>query len=179
MGNRGGRFHRDDSSLGARRWASKRWIACVCEFRGRRREVWGAGYTELFFLDEVTALSAGHRPCFECRRPDALAFARAFVAGAPAPSADAMDAILHGQRLARQGATLGAAALARLPDGAMVADRDGAYAMRGPLALPWHFEGYGPPVARAALRDAQALTPPAILGALGAGYVPRWSASAG
>ena len=27
-------------------------------------------YTELFFLDEATALAAGHRPCAECRRED-------------------------------------------------------------------------------------------------------------
>ena len=74
MGNRGGRIHREDKTLSARRWASRRWIACVCEFKGRHREVFGAGYTELFFFDEPTALAAGHRPCFECRRPEAEAF---------------------------------------------------------------------------------------------------------
>jgi len=78
FGNRGGRFHRDDRTLGARRWVSRRWICCVLEFKGRHRKVWGAGYTELFFLDEPTAFAAGHRPCFECRRADALAFAAAF-----------------------------------------------------------------------------------------------------
>ena len=35
-------------------------------------------YTELFFLDEATALAAGHRPCFECRRTDAQHFAEAW-----------------------------------------------------------------------------------------------------
>ncbi len=62
MGNRGGRLHRDDRTRGRRRWTSKRWIACRCAFKGPRREVWGGGYTELFFLDEPTALAAGHRP---------------------------------------------------------------------------------------------------------------------
>ena len=80
MGNRGGRFHLDDRALGKRRHASRRWICCVCEFRGRQRKVWGAGYTELFFLDEITALAAGHRPCFECRRADAMRFIAAFGA---------------------------------------------------------------------------------------------------
>ena len=83
MGNRGGRFHSDGQTLGARRWASRQWIACVCAFKQRKRQVWGNGYTELFFLDEATALSAGHRPCFECRRQDALRFARAFAAPGP------------------------------------------------------------------------------------------------
>src|SRR3982750_3317937 len=75
FGNRGGRFHRDDHTPGTRRWASRQWICCVLDFKGRHRQVWGRGYTELFFLDEVTALAAGHRPCFECRRADAKTFA--------------------------------------------------------------------------------------------------------
>jgi len=75
MGNRGGRFHTDAQTLATRRWVSRQWICCVLEFKKRRRAVWGRFYTELFFLDEPTALAAGHRPCFECRRKDAEAFA--------------------------------------------------------------------------------------------------------
>ena len=56
LGNRGGRFHRDDQTLGRRRWATKQWIACLCAFKKRKRPVWNGGYTQLFFLDEVTAL---------------------------------------------------------------------------------------------------------------------------
>ena len=70
MGNRGGRIHRDDRA----RWKSKAWITCRLSFKSRHRTVMGNSYTELFFLDEATALAAGHRPCFECRRADALAF---------------------------------------------------------------------------------------------------------
>jgi len=101
MGNRGGRLHRDEGTLGSRRWTSKRWIACRFEFKGRRREVWGIGYTELFFLDEPTALAVGHRPCFECRRNDAKAFLAAFP-GAPR-NADAMDEVLDAERLIGRG----------------------------------------------------------------------------
>ena len=75
MGNRGGRIHSPQKTLGARRWASKQWICCVLDFNNRHRNVWGDSYTELFFLDEPTALAAGHRPCFECRRKDAELFA--------------------------------------------------------------------------------------------------------
>src|SRR5438034_9390541 len=102
MGNRGGRIHRNDRTLGTRRWASRAWICCVTRFKGRHRTVWGHGYTELFFLDEPTALAAGHRPCFECRRRDALAFAehwrQAFRLRAR-PSAGDMDERLHAERL--------------------------------------------------------------------------------
>ena len=90
MGNRGGRIHLaadpetgEGPRLGRRRWASRQWICCVLAFKGRRRQVMGPGYTELFFLDEATALAAGHRPCFECRRAEALAFAEAWADAAP------------------------------------------------------------------------------------------------
>src|SRR4029077_20392584 len=78
FGNRGGKFHRDDKTLGSQRWAARQWVCCVLQFQGRQRDVWGRHYTELFFLDEVTAFAAGHRPCFECRRQDAERFAVLF-----------------------------------------------------------------------------------------------------
>jgi hypothetical protein len=79
MGNRGGRLHDDARTLGARRWASKQWICCNLDFDDRHRAVWANGYSELFFLDEVTAFAAGHRPCFECRRREAEHFAALFA----------------------------------------------------------------------------------------------------
>ena len=97
MGNRGGRLHRDDQTLSGSRWKTKHWLICVCEFKGRQRDVWGRYYTELFFLDEPTALAAGHRPCFECRRPAAKAFIAAFP-GAPS-RVEAMDEALHRERV--------------------------------------------------------------------------------
>ena len=93
MGNRGGKIHRDDKTLGKRRWASHHWICCELHFRGRHREVMGPAYTELFFLDEVTALAAGHRPCWECRRADA----RAFLGG---EKVESFDRRLHEERFA-------------------------------------------------------------------------------
>ena len=74
MGNRGGRLHTPEQRV-VRSWVSRRWITCRLTFRDRRRHVMGDSYTELFFMDEATALAAGHRPCFECRRADAKAFA--------------------------------------------------------------------------------------------------------
>jgi hypothetical protein len=174
MGNRGGRFHRADRTLGRRRWAAKQWIACLCAFKGRRRAVWGEGYTELFFLDEVTALAAGHRPCFECRRAEAEAFRLAFGEGAR-PSAPSMDAILHRERLDQGAKRLWEMPIERLPDGAMI-ERDGrVFALRGDAILPWGFEGYGAPRSRPRAGFARVLTPPSILRALCAGYSPRWA----
>src|SRR5713101_3088602 len=118
FGNRGGRIHRDDRALGFRRWVSHSWICCRLDFKGRHRDVWGAGYTELFFLDEPTALAAGHRPCFECRRRDAQAFAAAFARGrGAAPRAAEIDRVLHAERLDGRAKRQHRLAIDDLPDG--------------------------------------------------------------
>ena len=177
MGIRGGRLHRDDRTLSGRRWTSKRWLVCVCAFKERRREVWGKGYTQLFFLDEPTALAAGHRPCFECRRQAAKAFLSLFP-GAPG-GVDAMDEALHRERLDSRRKRLWRARLGDLPEGAMIA-RDGrAHAVRAKALLPWSFAGYG---ARERLDPdgvADVLTPPSTVKALAAGYRPLWAEALG
>jgi hypothetical protein len=184
MGNRGGRFHRGDRTLSRRRWTSRQWICCVLDFKDRHRDVWSAGYTELFFLDEVTALAAGHRPCFECRRVDARSFAdewrRAFDLPR-APTAPEMDRVLHGERLDGRQKCLHKVAPEDLPDGASVllpGEDETAWMVKGDTLLRWTPSGYSE--ARPRPRDGAltALTPPAILAVLGAGYVPRWHDSA-
>jgi hypothetical protein len=172
MGNRGGRLHRDDQTLGGSRWNNKHWLICVCEFKGRRRDVWGRYYTELFFLDEPTALAAGHRPCFECRRPAAKAFISAFP-GRPR-GVEAMDEALHRERVEKR---LWRTRLGGLPDGAMIA-RDGQpYAVRSGKLLPWTFAGHGAPTPLDPNAAADVLTPPSTVAALRAGYEPLWPES--
>lgn len=178
-GNRGGKFHRDDQTLGARRWASRQWICCVLSFKGRRRKVWGPGYTALFFLDEVTALAAGHRPCFECRRTDAKSFAEkwAQTKGSDFPYVDEMDRVLQAERLDGRAKRTHEMPLESLPDGAFVA-RDGiAYAVRGAHLLRWSDRGYAETIARP-LGRASVLTPPSIVAVLRADYRPQWHPSA-
>ena len=181
FGNRGGRFHTDGRTLTRRRWASRQWICCVLDFKGRRRDVWGRFYTELFFLDEPTALAAGHRPCFECRRKDATIFAdlwrMANKLGAT-PRAPAMDAILHAERLDGRGKRLHRREIDDLPDGAFVALDDAAFAVRGAALLRWAPEGYDARRPRPHRMIVDVLTPPAILAVLSAGYRPHWHPSA-
>jgi hypothetical protein len=179
FGNRGGKFHRDDRTLSKRRWTSRQWICCVLQFKGRRRNVWGRYYTELFFLDEVTALAAGHRPCFECRRADALAFAEAFGKANHRPSAPEMDVVLHGERLDGRTKRFHRLALDALPDGAMITlTGDDAFAVKGDALLPWTPSGYGKPRSRLSGVEVDVLTPPSILRALSRGFVPRWHETA-
>lgn len=176
MGNRGGRFHRADRTLGRRRWVSRQWIACLCAFKDRRRAVWGNGYTELFFLDEVTALAAGHRPCFECRRRDAETFRAAFAEGSR-PSAPQMDLVLQRERLEGARKRLWETRIEALPDGAVIDGGGHPLALRGDALLPWSFAGYGAPQPRPRGGLALAVTPPSIVRALAAGYQPRWALS--
>ena len=174
LGNRGGRLHRPDRTLGGRRWTSRRWIVCVCAFKDRRRPVWSESYTELFFLDEPTALAAGHRPCFECRREAATAFLAAFP-GAP-KGADAMDALLHRERLDGLRKRFWRTRVAGLPEGAFVAIDDRPYALRDGKLWPWGFAGYGAAMMVGSHDDeADVLTPPSTVAALAAGYRPVWS----
>jgi hypothetical protein len=182
FGNRGGRIHRDDRTLSRRRWTSRRWICCRLAFKGRHRAVWGHGYTELFFLDEPTALAAGHRPCFECRRADATAFAAAWARAqglGAAPRADPMDEVLHAQRLDGRDKRRYRAALDELPDGAMIVLDDAPLAVRGDALLPWSFAGYGPAQPRPRGIAVDLLTPPATVAVLSAGFRPQWHPSPG
>jgi hypothetical protein len=178
MGNRGGRLHDAQRRLGGRRWASKQWICCKLDCNGRRRNIWGDGYSELFFLDEVTAFAAGHRPCFECRRTDAQAFAALFVGKKKRANAAAMDQCLHAERLDGRAKRIHAHALNTLPDGAVIV-RDGeAFAVRGNHLLRWTPTGYAGAHARPRGIDVDALTPPSILAVLARGYKPLWHPNA-
>ena len=178
FGNRGGKFHRDDRTLASRRWASRQWICCVLEFKGRQRDVWGRYYTELFFLDEITALAAGHRPCFECRRKDAERFALLFSGKKRRASATEMDKILHAERLDGKAKRSHRGKLDTLPDGAMILLDGQAFAVRGSRLLRWTSSGYSQSHSRLQGITVDVLTPPSILAVLRRGYAPLWHPSA-
>ncbi|MEA2882994.1 MAG: hypothetical protein QOH32_2250 [Bradyrhizobium sp.] len=174
-GNRGIIHDPATKTLLNRRWATKAWITCVCEFRGRRRDVMASrSWTELFFLDEATALAAGHRPCFYCRREDANRFRAAWQQGnrINAVRATEMDERLHRERLDRRARRLHALAMPveALPDGAMVQAGGESWLIVHGQPLQWAFEGYRKPQHRVA--DALLLTPPSTVRALAAGYRP-------
>ena len=172
-GNRGIIHDPATRTLLKRRWTTKAWIVCVCEFRGRRRNVMATrSWTELFFLDEATAFAAGHRPCFYCRRDDANAFRAAWQSGNGRGSlrASAIDVVLHRERLDGRAKRLHPLpmSLNALPDGAMVEAGGESYLIAGARPLLWTFDGYR--AASLALADARLITPPSTVRALQAGY---------
>jgi hypothetical protein len=133
----------------------------------------------LFFLDEVTALAAGHRPCFECRRKDAERFAGLFSGKKERASAPSMDRILHAERLNDKAKRTHRRKLDTLPDGAMIVLDGEAFAVRGNQFLQWAPAGYSKAIRRPHGIEVDVLTPPSILAVLVRGYKPLWHPSAG
>jgi hypothetical protein len=186
MGNRG-ILHDASRRLGAARWRHAHWICCWLCFQGRRRTVMAPRrYTELFFLDEASALAAGHRPCCECRREDFRAFQaawrRAFDPRSE-PSAPAIDRTLHRARVeprSRRQIRF-EASLDALPDGAFVLlpdDPSTPLLTLGDHLLPWSPSGYGRPRPRTATSRALVLMPHPTIAVLQAGYAPALHPSA-
>lgn len=172
LGNRGGKFHRDDRTLGKRRWASEHWICCELHYKGMHHEAMGKGYTSLFFLDEVTALAAGHRPCFFCRWEEAKAFLGD-------ERVTAFDKQLHAERLTKQALPSdGMTVVSELPDGTMF-ESDGAFfAKKGMRLLRWSFGGYTESIPLNPGMRLNVLTAPSIIAILARGFQPRWHPSA-
>jgi len=182
MGNRGC-ITDGQGRLRPRRWAGQAWIICMTEYKGQRLELWGEGLnTQLFFLDEATALAAGHRPCFRCRDADARRFRDAWLRGnpeaglQPGAAIGRIDAALHDERL-RPGGSKATyrARLGGVPQGAFVAldGEPGAALLVVAGALwRWSAAGYsqGPPLRPD--EEANVLTPRSTANAIAAGYAP-------
>jgi hypothetical protein len=172
MGNRG--VLHDENRRVVRSMQSKRWIACVLEFRGRYRTVMTPHrYTELFFLDEATAFAAGHRPCAECRRADYKRFQTLWLkCFGGAANADAMDAVLHAQRLEGRKKRMWRTDISALPDGTYILNDGVPYLVWRNNLLAWSDAGYRECKPRPARAEVDVLTPESIVAILKAGYVP-------
>jgi hypothetical protein len=171
-GNRGC-LHDADGRV-RRAWNGKRWIACRLVFRDRRRELLRPGrYTELFFLDDATALAAGHRACAECRREDYDRFLELWQDIHPGPAgADAIDARLHGERVAGRERRLHRSALEELPDCVFVVEDGAPWLVHGPELLRWTPAGYTERRPRPGGGEATVVTPPSLVEVLRAGWSP-------
>jgi len=145
-----------------RRFQVKRWIACRLEFKGWRRHplLQPGRFTELFFLDEATALAAGHRPCALCRREDY----RAVMTLVGEARADAVDERLHAER-----GRPWRSPLAALPDGSFVLLGGEPWLVHGEELARWTPGGYAERVARPD-DEATVVTPPSLVGVLRAGF---------
>jgi hypothetical protein len=174
-GNRG--CLHDDSGRIRRRYNGKRWIACRLQFRGWQRGplLQPGRFTELFFLDEVTALAAGHRPCALCRRADYDRLGAIWIELHPDQAgADAIDAQLHTERVdpSSRAQRHHEAALDELPDGAFVLHDDEPHLVLGAELLRWSPAGYAARELRPKGSRTVLITPPSLVAVLRAGWVP-------
>lgn len=176
-GNRG--CLHDDRQQIRRQFQGQRWIICVLEFKDRRRSIMTPGqYTELFFLDEATALSAGHRPCAECQRDrfnlfrEIWASANPEITTAARPAATVIDAALHQERIAMNSQSRRFCnSVENLPDGAFVTDDEStAYLVLRKQLLRWAAAGYQRSEKCAISYPVRMLTPPSVVRTLAAGY---------
>ena len=177
MGNRG--CLHDASGRTTRPYRLTAWIYCLLEFKGRRRAVMSPGkYTELFFLDEATALAAGHRPCAECQRARYNEFmacwgkANAGLLGGEKLRAPAVDAVLQRERVGVRGEKVTwKANVADLPVGVMVERDSGkaAVVIEGGTT-GWSLEGYKETVEK--WGEVNVLTPRSIVSAMREGFLP-------
>jgi hypothetical protein len=170
LGNRG-MLHRGTAVV--RNHAGMAWITCALDYKDWRLAQWAPHhYTILFFHDEAVALAAGHRPCALCRRPAYRAFRDAVSSTEPPPSAKDLDRTLHSQRLVagthrRQ---LHRSAWSGVPDGVFVLVDGAPSLVVGPALIDWTVQGYSASRPRPTQGQAEVITPPLTLRALGAGY---------
>jgi hypothetical protein len=170
-GNRG--CLHDEAGRIRRGWSGRRWISCRLAFRDRRRRplLQPGRYTELFFLDEATAFTAGHRPCAECRREDYLRFGEVWRMGHPGQvGADAIDAQLHGERVAGPERRLHRTQLDGLSDGAFVVEGGAPWLVLGSELLRWTPAGYAERRPRRSGIEAELVTPPSLVAVLSTGW---------
>jgi hypothetical protein len=174
-GNRG--CLHDENGRIRRRFSGKRWIACRLEFRGWRRTplLQPGSFTELFFLDEVTAFSAGHRPCALCRREDydrLVAIWRRLHSDQI--GADTIDAQLHTERVdpGTRAQLRHEAPIDDLPDGAFVLHDDVPQLVLGGSLLRWTARGYADRKPRPAAQRVVVITPSSLIAVLQTGWDP-------
>ena len=171
MGNRG-ILHDDCQRLGRARWRHKAWVTCRLEWKGVRRPLMTPhNYTELFFLDEVVALAAGHRPCAYCRRADYNSYLAAIGHDGPVK---ALDDRLHYERAVPRAFAQKrhAPRVEDLPPGAVILDGVPKLVTEKRLRpiAPYRYDA---PEPRPQKGLVTLLTPPTSVQALRNGYAPQ------
>jgi len=180
MGNRG--CLHDGQWRVTKAWARTPWVTCLLQFKDRHREVMSPGqYTELFFLDEATALAAGHRPCATCRRAEYDTFKALWLEANPEQAERSegktteIDKLLHAERVdAQRNKRTWSARLGDLPDGCLVVlpgTRDPWLVWDG-LVHTWTAGGYASRRLMPPDTALEVLTPPSVVKTLARGYRP-------
>ncbi|TCC87080.1 hypothetical protein EZ428_23065 [Pedobacter frigiditerrae] len=181
LGNRG-QLHGAGKTI-LRPFKHKAWIICLLEFKDRHRVIMSPNlWTELFFLDEATAMAAGHRPCFECRREAANLFKAAWLRGNPEYGFNQktligkIDEVLQKERINESGQKVTfEATLQELPDGTFIEMDNQAYLVSNEMVYLWSPFGYAASEQIPPLTKVKVLTPRSMVNAIKAGYPVQYN----
>lgn len=179
MGNRG-KIHNDEKQI-THAFKLKAWLICRLEFNGRHRQLMGTNtYTELFFLDEATAFAAGHRPCFECRRNDFMAFKSAWLKANPKygfteqTSIQKIDEILHKERINEDGTKhTYQEHISNMPGGSFISLDNIAYLVFNNELFLWTPFGYKKQQPKIISDIVKVLTPSSVVNMFRGSYLPQ------
>jgi len=178
MGNRGV-IHKNKVIVA--KFKTKAWITCSINYKGIKRVVMTDNlYTELFFLDEATAFSAGHRPCSLCRNKNFKLFKSLWIE-ANAQTFDltdfsigSIDRVLHDERISIDGKKLTySSKLSALPNGVIIqmAGSDDFYLYYNQQLLKWSESGYTAITKPNDDLEVNVLTPQSMVKIFGLGYL--------
>jgi hypothetical protein len=179
MGNRGGKIDNKDGNI-IKNFSKSQWISCSLlhfpkKAKSNKPET-PVKYTKLFFLDEVTALSAGHRPCGQCRRSDFNEFVRLWLESNKKELTEIkeIDAILHQERIQDTGdkKTFNAN-INKLPDFTFIQLREKYYTIYRENLLEWSPSQYLRKIDKPENTQVEVLTPQSIVNTLALGYIPK------
>ncbi len=179
LGNRGVLHNEHQEIISTHR--IKGWVTCILEFKDRHREIMTPKrYTELFFLDEATAFSAGHRPCAECRRKRFNEFKSAWFEANKSLlkneklSAPNMDKVIHEERIFKKEKVTFNAKLSTLPTGTMIQIRSETFLLWNQNLYHWSYSGYTEAkIAYSKDEEVIVLTPKSYVNTFAKGFVPE------
>lgn len=183
LGNRGELTIDDCRQLvGSSRWKTQSWVYCSTDEKFAPKESEKPPkYTKLFFLDEYTALAAGHRPCGYCLRNSFDDFIEAWLAGNPEYNfqkdiSRQIDRVIHKERTSRmRGEEAYNACLASLPSGVMVVLPESStdcYLWQDEKLCKWSPAEYAASISYEQDAEVDVLTPKTIVNAILAGFIP-------
>ena len=182
MGNRG-ILHDEDKKI-LKLWGHSNWVSCVTNYKNIKRAVFSANnYSELFFLDEVTAFAAGHRPCGGCQNQRYKQFKKAWLSANHADQLlpiKTLDKIIHSDRLNTDNKKKTfQAKISDLPIGTMFEYEGKAIAIfKGNHYLVWSFDGYKNMIQLSPDLLVKVLTPYSFVQAFHHGFIAEFHYSA-
>jgi len=177
LGNRG-IIHNEEQKI-ILPFKIKGWVTCRLEFKGRKRKLMSKGkYTELFFLDEATAFSAGHRPCAECRRQRYNEFKEKWLEANQhllienSTNIANIDKIIHQDRIEKKQKVTYQNKMNLLPNGTIIEIDNKIYIIWNNKIFKWTFEGYESTDINMTNDIVTVLTPKSYVEMFKKGFVP-------